>query len=69
MAAHQKASVDAQVMRAGEIQALADRLLSRSLSRLLTDRPESQRDLRTGARVIQVLTSDLPSDFVITIAN
>jgi hypothetical protein len=58
MTAHQKAPVDAQVMRAGEIQALVDRLLSRGLSRLMTDRPESQRDLRTAARVIQALASD-----------
>ena len=69
MTAQQRAPADTQVMRVGEIHALADRLLSRGLSRLLDDRPESQRDLRTAARVIQALVSDLPNDAGVTIAK
>jgi hypothetical protein len=69
MTAQQRAPVDTQVMRVGEIHALADRLLSRGHSRLLADSPESQRDLRTAARVIQALVSDLPSDAVVTIVK
>jgi len=54
-------------LTASDIQALADRLLSRGVSKLVTDRPESQRDLRAAARVIRALASDLPSGFVVTI--
>src|SRR5262245_23690988 len=36
---------------------LADRLLSHSVSKLLDDQPELQRDMRTAARVIRALLS------------
>ncbi len=51
-------------MRIDEIHSLADRLLSRGVTRL-TDAPEQQNDLRLAARVIRSLVrSFAPSDIV-----
>jgi len=48
-----------------EIQALADRLLSRGLSQLSNTGPELRRDLRLAAKVIRALArSFAPSDVV-----
>ena len=42
-------------LTAGDIQALADRLLSRGTSRLFVEQPELQSDLRLAALVIRAL--------------
>ena len=48
-----------QKLTIDEAQNLADRLLSRGVSKLLNDQPELQRDMRTAARVIRALLSKI----------
>jgi hypothetical protein len=52
-------STNPTVLRVAEIQTLADRLTSRGTSRLLSDQPEMQTDMKIGARVIRALLSKL----------
>jgi hypothetical protein len=47
------------VLTVAEVQTLADRLTSRGTSRLLSDQPEMQSDMKIGARVIRALLSKL----------
>jgi len=44
-------------MKGSEIEALAERLLARSTSRLSCDQPELQRDLRIAASLIFLLAN------------
>ena len=46
-----------QKLTTNEAQKLADRLLSRGVSKLLDDQPELQRDMRTAARAIRARLS------------
>jgi hypothetical protein len=50
---------NATVLTVAEVQTLADRLTSRGTSRLLSDQPEMQSDMKIGARVIRALLSKL----------
>ncbi len=47
------------LLTVAEIQTLADRLTSRGTSRLFADQPETQSDMKVGARVIRALLSKL----------
>ncbi len=53
-------------MRIDEIHNLADRLLSRGVTKL-TDAPEQQNDLRLAARVIRTLLRSFSSSDVVSI--
>jgi len=48
-----------QKLTTNEAQKLADRLLSRGVSKLLDDQPELQRDMRMAAWVIRALLSKI----------
>jgi hypothetical protein len=50
-----------------EIQALADRLLSRGVSKLSADRPALQADLRTAAAVIRSLSREHREGVTVTV--
>jgi hypothetical protein len=45
------------VLSRNDIQALAGRLLSRGMSPLMDDMPETQRDIRLAALVLQYVAS------------
>jgi hypothetical protein len=47
------------MLAARDMDALADRLLSRGISKLTTDTTEQTRDLRTASRVIRALLGEV----------
>jgi hypothetical protein len=56
-------------MTTRDVQSLADRLLSRGVSKLSDDRPEHAGDLRLAAKVIRAMAQHFNSTDVITIEN
>ena len=52
-----------------DIQSLADRLLSRGLSKLSDDRPEHAGDLRLAAKVIRAMARSFGHADVVTLEN
>jgi hypothetical protein len=50
-----------KILTADDIQALADRLLSRGVSSLMQDQPELQRDFRLAAAALTALVHDWPT--------
>jgi hypothetical protein len=63
------AKTHATILRANEVQALAERLRARGESRLLAsdDNKHLSADLRLAAKVISALAAELPAGFVVTI--
>jgi hypothetical protein len=63
------AKTQATILRANEVQALAQRLRARGESRLLTsdENTHLSADLRLAAKVISALAAELPGGFVVTI--
>jgi hypothetical protein len=63
------AKTKATILRANEVQALAERLRARGESRLLAsdDNKHLSADLRLAAKVIAALAAELPGSFVVTI--
>jgi hypothetical protein len=63
------AKTQATILRANEVQALAERLRARGESRLLAsdDNKHLSADLRLAAKVIVALAAELPGNFVVTI--
>ena len=56
-------------MTTRDVQSLADRLLSRGVSKLSDDRPEHAGDLRLAAKVIRAMAQHFNSTDVITTEN
>jgi hypothetical protein len=52
-----------------EVNALADRLYSRGVSKLATDTPEQARDLRIAARLLWLLGPELGATRVLSVAG
>jgi hypothetical protein len=63
------AKTQATILRANEVQALAERLRARGESRLLASdgNKHLSADLRLAAKVILALASHLPGGFAVTI--
>jgi len=63
------AKTQATILRANEVQALAERLRARGESRLLAsdDNKHLSADLRLAAQVIVALAAELPGGFVVAI--
>jgi hypothetical protein len=60
---------DLTTIRITEIQSLADRLLSRGISKLAHGTPEQRRDLITASRVIRALLRSFNHGDAVTIEN
>jgi hypothetical protein len=65
------AKTQATILRANEVQALAERLRARGESRLLAsdDNKHLSADLPLAAKVIVALAAELPYGFVVTIED
>jgi hypothetical protein len=65
------AKTQTTILRANEVQALAERLRARGESRLLAsdDNKHLSADLRLAAKVIVALAAELPGGFVVTIVD
>ena len=60
---------EAKTITIRDIQALADRLLSRGLSKLSDDRPEHAGDLRLAAKVIRAMARSFGHADVVALEN
>ncbi len=60
---------EAKTITIPEIQSLAERLLSRGVSKLSDDRPEHAGDLRLAAKVIRAMARSFGRTDVVTIEN
>jgi hypothetical protein len=60
---------EAKTITIRDVQSLADRLLSRGLSKLSDDRPEHAGDLRLAAKVIRAMARSFGQADVVTLEN
>jgi hypothetical protein len=60
---------EAKTITIHEIKSLADRLLSRGVSKLSDDRPEHAGDLRLAARVLRAMARSFGHTDVVTLEN
>ena len=60
---------EAKTITIRDIQSLADRLLSRGVSKLSDDRPEHAGDLRLAARALRAMARSFGRADIVTLEN